>query len=81
MHLPSFSGIVLNWDLRITALVVGSLVILYTLVGGTRAVNMTQKLQMFIIFSNVLAFYFIITNLPNQISFLDAISIAGKAEN
>ena len=42
-------SVVLNWDLRITALVVGSLVILYTLVGGTRAVNMTQKLQMFII--------------------------------
>ena len=74
-------SVVLNWDLRITALVVGSLVIMYTLVGGTRAVNMTQKLQMFIIFSGMfLAFYFIITNLPNQISFLDAISIAGKAE-
>ena len=74
-------SIVLNWDLRITALAVGSLVILYTLVGGTRAVNMTQKLQMIIIFSGMfLAFYFIITNFPNQISFLDAISIAGKAE-
>ena len=74
-------SVVLNWDLRITALVVGSLVILYTLVGGTRAVNMTQKLQMFIIFSGMfLAFYFIITNLPNKISFLDAINIAGKAE-
>lgn len=74
-------SVVLNWDLRITALVVGSLVIMYTLVGGTKAVNMTQKLQMFIIFSGMfLAFYFIITNFPNQISFLDAISIAGKAE-
>ena len=74
-------SVVLNWDLRITALVVGSIVILYTLVGGTRAVNMTQKLQMFIIFSGMfLAFYFIITNFPNQISFLDALSIAGKAE-
>ena len=74
-------SVVLNWDLKITALVVGSLVILYTLVGGTRAVNMTQKLQMFIIFSGMfLAFYFIITNFPNQISFLDALSIAGKAE-
>ena len=74
-------SIVLNWDLRITALVVGSLVIMYTLVGGTKAVNMTQKLQMFIIFSGMfLALYFIITNFPNQISFLDAISIAGKAE-
>ncbi len=74
-------SVVLNWDLRITALVVGSLVILYTLVGGTRAVNITQKLQMFIIFSGMfLAFYFIVTNFPNQISFLDALSIAGKAE-
>ena len=74
-------SVVLNWDLRITALVVGSLVILYTLVGGTRAVSMTQKLQMFIIFSGMfLAFYFIVTNFPNQISFLDAVSIAGKAE-
>ena len=74
-------SVVLNWDLRITALVVGSLVILYTLVGGTRAVSMTQKLQMFIIFSGMfIAFYFIVTNFPNQISFLDAVSIAGKAE-
>ncbi len=74
-------SVVLNWDLRITSLVVGSLVILYTLVGGTRAVNMTQKLQMFIIFSGMfIAFYFIVTNFPNQISFLDALSIAGKAE-
>ena len=63
-------SIVLNWDLRITALAVGSLVILYTLVGGTRAVNMTQKLQMIIIFSGMfLAFYFIITN------FLDCNSV------
>ena len=73
-------SIVLDWNLKITCFLVGTLVILYTFIGGTRAVNVTQKQQMFIIFSGMfITFYFIIISFPNQVSFLDALNIAGKA--
>ena len=73
-------SIVLDWNLRITCLLVGALVIFYTFIGGTRAVNVTQKQQMFIIFLGMfITFYFIIVSFPNQVSFLDALTIAGKA--
>ena len=43
-------SVVLGWNLKLMVLLVGVLVITYTLIGGTKAVNVTQKQQMFIIF-------------------------------
>ena len=40
---------VLGWDLLTLNIIIGSLVIIYTVLGGTKAVNYTQKYQMAVI--------------------------------
>ncbi len=73
-------SVVLGWDLKLMVLFVGTLVVTYTLIGGTKAVNVTQKQQMFVIFLGMfIAFGFIISRFPEGISFSDALQIAGKA--
>jgi len=73
-------SVVLGWNLKLMVILVGSLVITYTLIGGTKAVNVTQKQQMFIIFLGIfIAFGYIIKGFPEGISFSDALQIAGKA--
>ena len=68
---------VLGWDLITTNIIIGSLVIIYTVSGGTKAVNFTQKYQMGIIFIGLLAVLFTIFNLlPNDINFYKAIKVA-----
>ena len=69
---------VLGWNLKILVVIIGVLVIFYTLIGGTKAVNVTQKQQMFIIFSGmIIAFVFIIKSFPEGINFTNALKIAG----
>lgn len=73
-------SVVLGWNLKLMVLFVGTLVITYTLVGGTKAVNVTQKQQMFVIFLGMfIAFGFILYRFPEGISFSDALHITGKA--
>ena len=73
-------SVVLGWDLKILVVLVGVLVISYTMIGGTKAVNVTQKQQMFIIFLGMfLAFGFILNSFPEGIGFSEALSIAGNA--
>jgi len=73
-------SVVLNWDLKVMVFAVGTVVISYTLIGGTKAVNVTQKQQMFIIFVGMfLAFGYIIHLLPQGVSITKALQIAGKA--
>jgi len=75
---------VLGWDLITINIIIGSLVIFYTVSGGTKAVNYTQKYQMIIIFFGLCAVLFTIFNLlPEQINFQDTMeiaSISGKLE-
>ena len=69
----------LGWNLSFTIIAVGVIVVIYTVSGGTRAVSLTQKLQMAIIMVGMfLAFYLLIEQLPAGVSFTNAISIAGK---
>jgi SSS family solute:Na+ symporter len=69
---------ILGWDLTQMNIIIGTLVIIYTFSGGTKAVNMTQKQQMFIIMSGMfIAFYLIIKGLPKEITFSNALQIAG----
>lgn len=69
---------ILGWDLNLLIFVIGGLVIVYTVSGGTKAVNVTQKQQMFIIMSGMfLAFFLILHYLPEDISFSNALHIAG----
>ncbi len=73
-------SVVLGWNLKILVFLVGILVITYTMIGGTKAVNVTQKQQMFIIFLGMfLAFGFIINRFPEGIGFSEALTLAGNA--
>ena len=72
---------VLGWDLRTLNIIIGLLVIAYTVSGGTKAVNVTQKQQMFIIMTGMfIAFFFILGYLPADISFSKALKVAGASE-
>lgn len=74
-------SVVLGWDLKILIVLVGTLVISYTMVGGTKAVNVTQKQQMFIIFLGMfIAFGYIIHRFPEGIGFIEALKIAGQSD-
>jgi len=69
---------VLGWDLRTLNIIIGISVIIYTVSGGTKAVSVTQKQQMFIIMLGMFfAFFFILGALPTDISFDKALKIAG----
>jgi SSS family transporter len=69
----------LGWNINLTVIVIGVLVIIYTASGGTKAVNKTHILQMTVIFFGMIsAFFMIIHLLPENVSFMDAAHIAGK---
>ncbi len=69
---------ILGWDLRILIFTIGTLVIIYTVSGGTKAVSITQKQQMFVIMSGmVIAFVIILNSLPENINFNNALKLAG----
>ncbi len=71
---------VLGWDLVTLNILIGVLVIIYTVSGGTKAVNVTQKQQMAIIFVGMFAaFFIIISYLPQDITFKKALQIAGAS--
>tara|TARA_R110000796_G_scaffold88850_2_gene191759 strand:- start:19341 stop:21080 length:1740 start_codon:yes stop_codon:yes gene_type:complete len=71
---------VLGWDLRTLNILIGSIVTIYTVSGGTKAVNVTQKQQMFIIMIGMfVAFFFILGYLPADITFSKALKIAGAS--
>lgn len=70
---------ILNIDISITTLLMGGLVILYTVYGGTKAVSYTQMFQMFVIFGGLFfAGYMVVRLLPDEVGFFDALHIAGK---
>ena len=69
---------VLGWSLRLTCLCIGGVVIVYTVVGGARAVSQTQKQQMLVMLGGmVVAFVVIVARLPPEVSFGNALHIAG----
>jgi SSS family solute:Na+ symporter len=68
----------LGWNIYYTNLVMGGLLIVYTITGGARAVAYTQQLQLIIIIAGMfLAGYMVINLLPDGMGFLDAIKVAG----
>ncbi len=69
----------LGWNIYITNVVMGGLLIIYTITGGARAVAYTQMQQLFIVFIGMfLAGYMVVHLLPEGIGFSDAWNIAGK---
>ncbi len=70
---------ILNWDINITILIIGVVVIIYTVSGGTKAVAETQKQQMFVIMGGMLvAFIVLLTKLPENVGLNEALTVAGK---
>jgi SSS family solute:Na+ symporter len=69
---------ILGWNLTMLNVIIGILVIIYTFAGGTKAVNVTQKQQMFIIMLGMFTTFFLILHLlPNDMTFSNAMHIAG----
>lgn len=72
-------SILLDWNLYWTNFFIGFLVIIYTTIGGTRAVNWTHFQQMMIItIGMVITFFLTVHLLPADISFLQAVQLSGK---
>lgn len=71
---------VLNWNIYLTNVLTGGILLIYTYVGGAKAIAHTQKLQ-FLIILGTMAFagYLLIQNMPNGIGFNDALYLAGKS--
>jgi SSS family solute:Na+ symporter len=68
----------LGWNLNMLNIIIGILVIIYTVTGGTKAVNVTQKQQMFVIMSGMfIIFFYILANLPQEVDFSNVLHIAG----
>lgn len=69
----------LGWNIYYTNVVMGGLLIIYTMSGGAKAVAYTQQLQLIIIFIGMfLAAYMMVNMLPKNVGFTDALSISGQ---
>lgn len=69
----------LGWNVYYTNIIMGGLLIIYTMSGGARAVAYTQQLQFLIIFAGMfLAGYMVVNLLPENVSFFDALHVSGK---
>ncbi len=72
---------IFGWDIVYTNIFMGGIVLIYTVVGGTKAISYTHLQQMFLI-TLVLFFvgYMVVKMLPSDIGMIDAIKIAGKTQ-
>ncbi len=74
-------SVLLGWNTQLTILLIGSLVILYTATGGTRAVNYTQFLQFLIMIGGIVtAGLLAIAAMPHGVSLPDALHVAGALD-
>ena len=69
----------LGWNIYLTNIFMGGLLIIYTVSGGAKAVAYTQQLQMVIIFAGMfMAAYMVVHLLPEGVGFVDALKVGGK---
>src|SRR5438552_3879637 len=69
----------LGWNIYWTNMIMGGLLIIYTVSGGAKAVAYTQQLQLIIIFIGIfLAAYLVVHMLPANVGFFDALHVSGK---
>lgn len=69
---------VCGWPLNVTIISSGLLVILYTVMGGSDAVTVTQKYQIMIIFAGMItAACLLVGKLPHDLDFGDTLKLAG----
>ncbi len=73
-------SVVLGWPFYLTTLLMGGLIVLYTTLGGIKAVTYADVQQMMMIMGAlILALVVAIWKLPHDVSFFDAVRIAGAA--
>jgi solute:Na+ symporter, SSS family len=69
---------VFGWPLNLTIISSGLVVIIYTVMGGSSAVTVTQKYQMAVIFAGmVTAFCLLVHKLPAGLTLTDTLALAG----
>src|SRR5262249_27119387 len=67
-----------DWPLQPTIWLIGAIVVVYTVIGGTTAVSITQKHQMVVMLTGiVVAAIVVIARLPRGVSVGDAVHLAG----
>ncbi|HET7712534.1 MAG TPA: sodium:solute symporter [Thermoanaerobaculia bacterium] len=72
-------SVILGWNIHITNVVIGVLVIIYTASGGTKAVSWTHVHQLLIALGGMaIALVVAVRSLPESIGFTDAIRVAGR---
>ncbi|HMR84607.1 MAG TPA: sodium:solute symporter [Niabella sp.] len=72
-------SVLFGWNIYLTNLLMGGLLIIYTVTGGAKSVAYTQQLQFFIIMLALfLAGYYMVSQLPEGIGFTDALTVGGK---
>ncbi len=70
---------ILGWSITLTTALIGVMVIIYVVSGGSRAVSLTQRYQMAVIMGGmILAGILAFKLLPDDISFSDTVSVAGE---
>ncbi|UUV21178.1 sodium:solute symporter [Paenimyroides aestuarii] len=68
---------ILNWDLTFIIVSIGIVIIFYTYFGGTKALNITQKQQAFVIMAGMfLTFFIILFRLPEEVTFVNVFNVA-----
>ncbi|RYE25875.1 MAG: sodium:solute symporter [Sphingobacteriales bacterium] len=71
---------IMGWNIYLTNVITGGLLIIYTYTGGAKAIAHTQKLQFIIILSAMaVAGFLVVQRLPDGIGFSDALYVAGKS--
>lgn len=72
-------SVLLGWNIHVNLVLVGALVMAYTVTGGTRAVSWAQSWQMLIITCGMAAAGFMVVhNLPRGVGFTGALHVAGS---
>ena len=73
-------SVILGWPERLTTIMMGATVVTYTMVGGIKAVTWSDVQQMGVIFLGlILALGTVFYLLPSEVSFTDAVFLAGAA--
>ncbi|MCB0700738.1 MAG: sodium:solute symporter [Chitinophagales bacterium] len=71
---------IMGWNIYMTNAIMGGLLLIYTYSGGAKAVAHTQKLQFLIILTSMaVAGYLVVAQLPDGMTFSDALYVAGKS--
>jgi Na+/proline symporter len=70
----------LGWNIYTTNVVMGGMLIIYTVSGGAKAVAHTQKLQLLIVIVGMcISGYLVVHLLPADVGFTEALHIGGKS--